>query len=146
MTKKEDTRRRVANRLGVKKCYHSNPKYRMATRARAKKWREENPVKSQQSCRLATFKQRLREFKVPVWEWIGLVAKQGGVCAICRKPSDAVSKNGRTGSRLSIDHDHETGNIRGLLCRKCNLGLGNFGDDTDLLLAAVNYLTPDLKV
>lgn len=41
---------------------------------------------------------------------------------------------------LSIDHCHETGAFRGLLCSECNFGLGKFKDDPELLLAAVEYL------
>ena len=46
----------------------------------------------------------------------------------------------RPGRKLAIDHNHQTGNIRGLLCRSCNLGLGSFRDDSLLLLSAVEYL------
>lgn len=60
---------------------------------------------------------------------------QGGGCAICGSPvGDGV------GRRLSVDHDHETGEVRGLLCSRCNAGLGMFQDRQDLLLRAVEYL------
>ncbi len=55
---------------------------------------------------------------------------QEGLCAICGVTS--VS---------DIDHDHETGQVRGLLCRSCNVGLGFFRDDTTRLEAAIAYLT-----
>lgn len=55
--------------------------------------------------------------------------EQGGLCAICRAlPAKC------------IDHDHETGEIRGLLCPSCNTGLGYFKDDPTLLRSAIEYL------
>jgi hypothetical protein len=62
-----------------------------------------------------------------------MLDKQGGVCAICKKVCS-------TGKSLAIDHNHKTGEVRGLLCGKCNRGLGLFCDSKDLLLVAYNYL------
>ena len=59
---------------------------------------------------------------------------QGGSCKIC----GGVNKNG---DRLSVDHDHKTGKIRGLLCARCNSLLGLACDDTSILLEAIRYLT-----
>ena len=58
---------------------------------------------------------------------------QNGVCAICKSTE-------KTGRKLAIDHDHETNKVRGLLCTKCNNGLGNFKDSKENLQAALNYL------
>lgn len=63
-----------------------------------------------------------------------LSEKQNGGCAICQRPCPS-------GRRLAVDHDHETGRVRGLLCMDCNQGLGKFGDDISRLKAAVQYLT-----
>ncbi|ENG0769472.1 endonuclease VII domain-containing protein [Salmonella enterica subsp. enterica] len=57
---------------------------------------------------------------------------QGGVCAICGSPQE--------NRRLAVDHDHETGEVRRLLCTNCNLGLGSFKDNPQLLLNAASYL------
>lgn len=67
-------------------------------------------------------------------EYDELLAQQGGGCAICGR---AKSVNGR---RLSVDHCHATGRVRGLLCSGCNSGLGFFQDDARLLLVAACYL------
>lgn len=68
-------------------------------------------------------------------EYARLLAAQGGTCAICREPN---IRHGQ--KRLHVDHDHETGCIRGLLCYKCNVGLGNFNDNSFRLEAAIAYL------
>lgn len=61
------------------------------------------------------------------------LAAQGGGCKICgRSPK---------GRQLSVDHDHNSGKVRGLICYYCNTGLGNFKDDADLLRRALAYLT-----
>ncbi len=64
---------------------------------------------------------------------------QGGACAICQEPETSHSPNGYV-RRLSIDHCHKTGKVRGLLCAKCNSGLGSFRDIPDLMRVAIDYL------
>lgn len=59
--------------------------------------------------------------------------EQGGVCAICTNPP---SKRG-----LFVDHCHDTGEVRGLLCASCNTGLGHFKDKALRLFKAIAYLT-----
>lgn len=64
-----------------------------------------------------------------------LLDRQGGGCAICgRTESDATKPN------LSVDHNHSTGKIRGLLCGKCNTALGKFQDSPELLRKAAEYV------
>jgi hypothetical protein len=64
---------------------------------------------------------------------------QGNCCAIC---GSLESLNKRT-DRFFVDHCHTTGKVRGLLCSKCNHGLGLFNDNPKLLLNAINYLGKD---
>lgn len=59
---------------------------------------------------------------------------QEGLCAICRKPESVKQQ------RLTVDHCHETGKFRGLLCNRCNRGLGFLGDNEDSLSRALAYL------
>lgn len=67
------------------------------------------------------------------------LGNQGGCCDICRKPLDyATGVKGRDGP--SIDHNHKTGKIRGIICMCCNTGLGMFTDNTATLREAANYL------
>lgn len=58
-----------------------------------------------------------------------MIEAQGGMCAICRRKAAE-----------HVDHDHVTGEVRGILCFTCNVGLGNFGDDIALMRAAADYL------
>jgi hypothetical protein len=62
------------------------------------------------------------------------LAEQDGLCGICRGAIKPEPK------QAAIDHDHATGQVRGFLCRRCNVGLGFFGDSADLLRAAAAYL------
>lgn len=63
-----------------------------------------------------------------------LIVAQAGLCPICQKPLPV-------GKQRHIDHCHATGTIRGVLCRLCNLGLGNFKDNHNSLLRAASYVT-----
>lgn len=63
-----------------------------------------------------------------------MLSEQGGGCAIC----GTFDPQGR--GRFHIDHDHTNGRIRGLLCTECNIGLGKFKDDPELVRKAVDYL------
>lgn len=67
-----------------------------------------------------------------------LLATQNGVCAICIKPPKTRA--------LAVDHDHNTGVVRGLLCGKCNTGLGLLGDTVDSLTIATQYLRNSIRI
>lgn len=66
-------------------------------------------------------------------EYFELYKFQGGCCAICRKATGATR-------RLSVDHDHKTDKVRGLLCRPCNNMLGHGRDDPYFFQRAMEYL------
>jgi len=68
-----------------------------------------------------------------------MVEVQGGECAICGQEDSRRRADGSP-FPLSVDHDHDSGKLRALLCTKCNVGLGHFRDDPDLLLRAAEYL------
>lgn len=96
----------------------------MATRAR------KAPLTTTEHNRKAALK---RYFDMTPEQFEELNTAHGGVCSICGKPPPE-------GSRLHIDHDHTTGEVRGLLCPDCNQGLGRFKDSEAHLLAAIAYL------
>ena len=64
---------------------------------------------------------------------------QEGVCALCLKPETSKRDDGSE-QLLAVDHDHATGRIRGLLCQRCNTGLGLFRDDPEALERAAEYV------
>lgn len=110
----------------------------MAIKTRAeisKKWRGKNPNyhKEQHS---------LTKWGLTLTDQAEILAGQGGGCAIC----GVVTPGGRGG--WHVDHNHAEGHVRGLLCARCNLGLGYFRDSRETLTAAARYLEeyddPDL--
>lgn len=80
-----------------------------------------------------------RTFGITLDDYEVLFDAQGGVCAICRLPERKRHQSGRV-SALAVDHDHETGVVRGLLCNTCNRAIGLMSDDPALLSAAAAYL------
>jgi len=77
-------------------------------------------------------------YGITIEEYNELLDKQQGKCAICK--TDKPARFGRISKSFHVDHDHKTDKIRGLLCSKCNQGLGYFNDDPDLLERAIKYL------
>ena len=75
-------------------------------------------------------------------EYRSLFEQQRGVCAICGKSEYSRDTIGNI-KQLSVDHDHVTGEIRGLLCNNCNRGLGFFQDNIDYLKSAIAFLTKE---
>lgn len=81
--------------------------------------------------------QLMRRYGIGADDFDRMLAEQGGVCAIC----------GREGPE-HVDHSHDTGEVRGILCFNCNGGLGQFRDSADTLRAAAEYLDardPDVR-
>ena len=114
-----------------KSCYgvawgRRNPdKRRAATRA----WATRNPWRRRQDF--------LKSYGVSEQDIERRFLAQGGKCAICRREAYGSARNTRS---LHIDHDHETGLLRGLLCHSCNLALGLFLDSPELLRTAAEYV------
>jgi transposase-like protein len=81
---------------------------------------------------------RLKKYALTIEDYEFELENHKYVCAICRQPE--TSTNLGTLRQLSIDHNHETGCYRGLLCGKCNRGLGYFKEDIAILKLAIEYL------
>ena len=80
---------------------------------------------------------RLRKiYGISSVEYDEMLAKQKGCCAICGRSGPG----GRRRGHLVVDHNHVTGQIRGLLCHPCNTALGMFNDDSQVLVIATEYL------
>lgn len=76
-------------------------------------------------------------YGMTVEEYAQMERNTGGVCPICRAPPSGGRGKHR---KFVVDHDHHTGKVRGLLCARCNAGLGQFADSIERLNAAVCYL------
>lgn len=90
-----------------------------------------DPVKSHAKERRRT----LRAYGITEDDYARMLAEQGHCCAVCR-----TDEPGGRGSNWHIDHDHTTGLVRGLLCTRCNSGLGFFDDNPNLLAEAERYI------
>ncbi len=88
---------------------------------------------------IGAFNKRKASFKhnygLCIEEYYKLLKEQNGVCAVCF----TFSKTRRT-EHLFVDHDHKTGKVRGLLCRDCNIGLGNLRDSIFIIRSFEQYL------
>jgi len=119
---RDNAARRNARR---RERYAADPEYR-AECLRLAKQRDKESIRDY----------RLRTtFGITAKEYDEQLELQMGGCAICR----ATIGDG-AGRRLAVDHCHETGRIRGILCGSCNLGLGKFQDDPIILGRAIQYL------
>ncbi len=114
--------------------------------ARVRMWQQANPerLKASRQRNRATRNRKMREihlrnkFGLTPDEYERILDQQAGVCALCEYPPTP-------GISLHVDHDHATGEIRGLLCVRCNNALGLFREDPDLLKRAARYVTADAK-
>lgn len=111
-----------------------------------RKWKAKNPDKmlgySNKWNRLnpeGVHRKRIKYlYGITTEQYDNLLKSQDGKCAICNSPGNGI--------RLDVDHCHETKAIRGLLCRKCNQGIGLLGNNTGRLASAIDYLTPKLSI
>jgi hypothetical protein len=113
---------------------------REASIANVKRWQQEN--KEHLHAYRKEYRQRRRieereaylrrTFGITQADYEAILEMQRGGCAICGKEPGKIS--------LHVDHDHESGEVRGLLCVGCNNALGQFHDDLQLLARASDYL------
>lgn len=113
--------------------YHRNVK---AGHRYLRKWRKMHPKKVENQRARATAKRRLRAYGITQEEFSYLLTEQNGRCIIC----SVILNNKVRNAAPCVDHDHATGKIRGVLCRQCNVGLGNFKDSAQVAEAAADYL------
>jgi hypothetical protein len=93
---------------------------------RVASWRKQNPDKA--------FGFDLKKYGLTVERFHEMIIAQSGRCAICGEAFTYAQRG------LNVDHDHDTGRVRGLLCARCNIGLGAFKDRPEILEAALLYL------
>lgn len=78
---------------------------------------------------------RFRKYGITAQDFAVMYLSQDGLCGICGVPM----------TNPYVDHCHQTGKVRGLLCHHCNTGLGNFRDCPEFLLNAIQYLAKGTK-
>lgn len=118
--------------------YLENREYKIK---QAREYREKNRERVLHS-------KRRQSFGITAKEFNEMLLRQNGLCAICKQPETSKINRGKNGSKtnsLSVDHDHRTGAIRGLLCGRCNRGVGFFKDDIKILYSAAKYLKESIR-
>jgi len=133
---------KACNLAARKARYNANPQPYIE---RVLKWQRENrdrylarQQEYKESGRKATSDRKSylkRKYGLTIEEYDALLAAQGGGCAICGNP-DADN----------VDHDHITGEVRGILCFNCNIAIGHVADEADRLLLAFAYLDRDKEL
>jgi DNA repair exonuclease SbcCD ATPase subunit len=113
------------------KWYEANKNGVLARARYARDLAAKNSDEGRMKQRAARFK---RLYGMTLEEYAVMVEAQEFKCAVCGRHHDD-ERNG-----LVVDHDHITGKIRALLCDRCNVGIGNLGDDPDRLIRAAEYL------
>lgn len=88
-----------------------------------------------------------RNYGITIKQYDAMHTAQNGLCAVCGLPE--TTKGGRFGTTtmgLAVDHDHATGEIRGLLCHMCNRAIGQFGDNAERMRLAASYIDRFAKI
>lgn len=130
-------------------CYEkmlkeTNPDYKKKQSENCKRWHKNKANKD----KISNWGKRYREnntisrtntvmrsrLSISLEDYEAMLERQGGRCGICGKHISEQKK------RFHVDHDHNTGEIRGLLCFRCNFGLGWFQDDKNKIAAALEHL------
>lgn len=102
---------------------HSHKAYKAGYK---KEWLAANPDRSREF----DLQVRVSRYGLTIDQYRQMCDRQSGLCCICARPF----------GRGCIDHDHDTGRVRGILCHTCNVGLGQFQDNPMLLARAIQYL------
>ena len=110
--------------------YLANPKERIEGCIKRAAYVKNNPRK-------VALSYKKNKFGITPERYEELELSQGRSCAICKKD---VNKVGSKNNLLSVDHDHRTGKVRGLLCNKCNSMIGLVKEDPKILVSAIDYL------
>jgi hypothetical protein len=111
------------------RCYYCKPCHTQSTAAWFKAM---NPIRARSY--------GLKKYGITEEEYQAMLKAQDGRCAICGMAESVISHHTKRIKRFAIDHDHATGRVRGLLCNRCNVGIGMLRHDPELLKAAIAYV------
>lgn len=120
----------------------SQRKYYLLNKEKIKAYNKANKTRIQNSCKVyyeankekIKAKQLQLKYGITIEEYNQLLINQNYSCKICFKNKEELEE------ALCVDHCHTTGKVRGLLCHSCNMGLGKFKDNKQLLLNAIEYI------
>lgn len=136
--KKRVTKRYENNRENISEYQKKYRKINLEKlKVKRKEWCKKNPEK--------IIEADLRKYGITFKQYNEMLIKQNNICAICNKPETAFIKKTNKIKALSVDHCHTTGKIRGLLCHKCNYGIGMFKENIKSLSNAIKYLKLHLE-
>ncbi len=76
-----------------------------------------------------------KRYGITLEQYADMWDRQGGLCGVCRLNR----------KKMVVDHDHDTGKVRGILCQRCNVSIGGLGDNVDGVMRAVRYLSGSNK-
>ena len=108
-------------------------RWRENNKERAKLNRKRHYEENKEKVLKQSYSYHLRtKFGITIEQYESMLELQSGVCAICSKSCSRA---------LAVDHDHETGVVRGLLCNNCNRGIGHLKDSVEILQRAIDYLS-----
>ena len=137
-TRDEINKKRRENR---DKITEQDRRYRERNREKVRAWGRRQCRNRQKESPLDRKNGRLKGlFGITMDEYLDMLGRQGGVCAICSRAEKTIDKRNGRPKYLSVDHCHETGQIRMLLCWHCNTAIGKFNHDPALLRKAADYL------
>ncbi len=144
--KRKSTPEARAKKNARNKIYNSNPEVKEMNNKRARARRKTEEGKSKEAINSKAYRERHKDcphfqLRVKMYhinktyglseeDFVELMNEHKGCCAICGESLDV----------MNIDHCHETGRVRGLLCNNCNCALGLFKDNEDIVLSAAYYL------
>lgn len=128
-----------------KAAYHKKYRYELLSdekkkelSGKHKRYQQKNKQKIANRTRSYRLK---RNYSMTQEEYGHMFLRQGNSCGICK-----TKKFGGMGKRPQIDHCHTTGKIRGLLCSRCNMGIGQLQDSIEVLNLAIEYLKLHRKI
>jgi hypothetical protein len=108
--------------IDAERWANMTPEQKEANNAKKRAWRDANREREIKTA-------KARRFKITVAELNALEAEANGHCSLCGKEAE-----------LHVDHDHVTGKVRNLLCHNCNVALGHFFDNPELMEKAAAYV------
>lgn len=106
--------------------YNSDPSEKVKRQMRERKRNSINPLAKKDA-------ELKRLYGININTYLEMLKDQGDVCKICKQEC-------KTKYSLSVDHDHKSGKVRGLLCNRCNRAIGMFEDNSNLLRLAAQYI------